>query len=112
MKSGKSTFTAIIIILIIPFFVFAQGKKKKEQYEFIVIKEVTTTPVKNQAKTGTCWSFATISFVETELIRMGKGEHILSPMWNVRFTYLPKAINYVRYDGLTNFGMVVKHTML
>ena len=35
---------------------------------------------------------------------MGKGEHILSPMWNVRFTYLPKAINYIRYDGLTNFG--------
>jgi len=105
MKSGKSIFAAVMLILIVPFLVSAQGKKKKEQYEFTMIKEVKTTPVKNQAKTGTCWSFAAMSFIETELIRMGKGEHILSPMWNVRYTYLPKAINYVRYDGSTNFGM-------
>jgi bleomycin hydrolase len=91
--------------VLIPFLLSAQGKKKKDVYEFEMIKEIKTTPVKNQANTETCWSFATTSFVETELIRMGKGEHILSPMFNVRHSYLPKAVNYVRYSGAANFGM-------
>ncbi|MCX7797209.1 MAG: aminopeptidase [Melioribacter sp.] len=96
-----------LIFLIISSVFNAQDKKKKEkkeQYEFTMIYQVKTTPVKDQAKTNTCWSFATTSFIETELIRMGKGEHILSPMWNVRFTYPKKALNFVRYNGLTNFG--------
>lgn len=108
MRNFKQILALVLFILIIPFFTFAQGKKKsekEEQYEFTMIKELKTTPIKNQARTGTCWSFATMSFIETELIRMGKGEHNLSSMWNVWHTYLPKAINYVRYDGLTNFGM-------
>ncbi len=92
-------------VILFQYLTNAQGKKKKDVYEFEMVKEVKTTPVKNQASTGTCWSFATTSFIETELIRLGKGEHILSPMFNVRYTYLPKAINYIRYSGAANFGM-------
>ena len=94
----------ILSFITIPILVSAQDKEKQDVYKFEMVKEVKTTPIKNQASSGTCWSFATTSFVETELIRLGKGEHILSPMLNVRFTYLPKAINYIRYSGLTNFG--------
>ncbi len=93
----------VLSLLLIPAFAFSQAKKKKDIYEFKTIYEVKTTPVKNQAKTGASWSFATTSFVETELIRMGKGEHILSPMYNVRYAYPQKAENYIRYAGLTNF---------
>lgn len=94
-----------LAIILFPYLINAQGKKKKDVYEFEMVKEIKTTPVKNQASTGTCWSFATTSFVETELIRMGKGEHILSPIFNVYKSYLPKAVNYVRYSGSANFGM-------
>lgn len=107
MKKIISFRNVLLILLIVASVFSAQDKKKKEkkeQYEFTLTYHVKTTPVKNQSKTNTCWSFATTSFVETELIRMGKGEHILSPMWNVRFTYPKKAMNYIRYNGLANFG--------
>lgn len=96
--------TIILLTVLIPLFVFAQEKKDKDLYQFEMIKEVKTTPIKNQANSGTCWSFATTSFIETELIRMGKGEHILSPIFNVYNAYPLKAENYVRYSGLANFG--------
>ncbi len=106
MKFLRLPAKMVILFSLIPLFVLAQGKKSKAiQYEFKMVYEIETTPVKNQAKTGTCWSFATTSFVETELMRMGKGKHILSPMFNVRYAYMPKAENYIRYNGLTNFGI-------
>ncbi|MEW6701961.1 MAG: C1 family peptidase [Bacteroidota bacterium] len=104
MKS-QQTVLIIFVFILVPYLINAQSKKKKDVYEFKIVSEVKTTPVKNQATTGTCWSFATTSLVETELIRMGKGEHILSPIFNIRYSYLPKAVNYVRYAGSTNFGI-------
>ena len=57
-------------------------------YQFTTVKSIQTTPVKNQASTGTCWCFATTSFMETELLRMGKGEYDLSEMFIVRQKYI------------------------
>jgi aminopeptidase C len=56
-------------------------------YQFSPVVQLKTTSVKNQASTGTCWSFATTSFIESELIRQGKGEYDLSEMWIVRHNY-------------------------
>jgi bleomycin hydrolase len=62
------------------------------------------TPVKDQYRTGTCWSFAGTSFIESELLRIGKPEVDLSEMFLVNHCYLDKADRYVRMQGNTNFG--------
>ncbi len=73
-------------------------------YTFTMVKEVKTTPVKNQQSTGTCWSFATTSYIETELLRLGQPEYDLSEMFFARKAYSDKANLYVRYQGSNNFG--------
>ncbi|MBR2331180.1 MAG: aminopeptidase, partial [Alistipes sp.] len=62
----------------------AQATSAPYKYEFTIVKENPATPVKDQASTGTCWCFDTNSFIESELLRTGKGEHDLSEMFVVR----------------------------
>jgi bleomycin hydrolase len=77
---------------------FAQG------YQFTEIKRIDATPVKNQASTGTCWCFATASYMESELLRKGKGTYDLSEMFIVRHKYINQLQdNYVR-QGKGNTG--------
>jgi bleomycin hydrolase len=72
-------------------------QKAEEVYKFTPVVELKATPVKNQSSTGTCWSFATTSFIESELLRMGKGEYDLSEMFIVRENYIDKLKdNYLR----------------
>ena len=66
--------------------------------------DIPVSSVKDQYRSGTCWSFAAISFLEAELIRIGKGEYDLSEMFLVRNCYADKAEKYVRMHGKTNFG--------
>ena len=95
-------------LILIVFFSFATGNGfgqfEKHPYHFQDIKKIRTTPVKNQQRTGTCWCFATTSFVETEILRQGGPELDLSEMFTVRHAYEHKAVLYVRYHGLANFG--------
>lgn len=78
--------------------------KKGSDYEFTVLKDLEETETQNQNRTGTCWSFSSLSFFESELIRMGKGKHDLSEMFIVRNAYLGKAENFMRYYGTFTFG--------
>ncbi|MCL1893753.1 MAG: C1 family peptidase [Holophagaceae bacterium] len=71
---------------------------------FTDIKVIPHTPVKNQASTGTCWCFATVSFIEAEAMRKGKGEHNLSEMHLVRATYPRRASAFMRLHGAMDWG--------
>ena len=77
---------------------------QEDGFEFDVVKLIETTSVKNQGRTGTCWSFASSSFLETELVRMGKDPVDLSEMYFVRMTYPLKVRNYVRLHGNATIG--------
>ena len=74
------------------------------QYTFTHTKDIGCTEVKNQARTGTCWSFATASFLESELMRRGFDGLNLSEMYVVRNIYNDKARNYVLRQGKANFS--------
>lgn len=87
--------------------IFAQEEKKEakdEGYKFEILKENPSTSVKNQYRSGTCWSFSGLGLVEAELIRMGKGEFDLSEMFIVRNAYDDKFTKYVRFHGNLNFS--------
>jgi len=73
-------------------------------YRFTPQKKLAVTPVENQNKSGTCWVYSTNSFLESELLRMGKTPVGLSEMFVVRAGYLERAENYVRRQGAAAFG--------
>lgn len=73
-------------------------------YSFTTIKINPASPVKDQYKSGTCWSFAATSFVESELLRLGYDTIDISEMFFVYHAYQEKANRYVRLHGGANFG--------
>lgn len=99
------------IILIAFLFLNASAQRNRaakdvqpEGFQFTTVVSLDATPVKNQSRTGTCWCFATTSFFESELMRMGKGEYDLSEMFVVRYNYIDRLEdNYLR-RGKGNLG--------
>lgn len=73
-------------------------------FTFSPVKQLAATPVSNQNKSGTCWVYSTNSFMESELIRMGKPRVDLSEMFVVHGGYLERAENYIRRQGAAAFG--------
>ncbi|MGM0530980.1 MAG: aminopeptidase C [Bacteroidota bacterium] len=98
----------ILFVMIIMVGIFSKSAVSQDEnnngYQFTDQIRLETTSVKDQDKSGTCWCFATVSFLETELLRMGKPEYDLSEMFLVRHTYMQKAKDYVMFHGHNNFG--------
>ena len=82
----------------------AQDKPQEEGFVFTTVKENPITSIKNQNRSSTCWSFSSLGFLESELLRTGKGEYDLSEMFVVHHTMVDRAVNYVRYHGDSSFS--------
>ncbi len=82
----------------------AQEQPKEEGFVFTTVKENPITSIKNQNRAGTCWCYSTLSFLEAELLRMGKGEYDFSEMFIVHNTYLDRADKAVRTHGDISFS--------
>lgn len=102
----KKFFVSALMLAFVLSSVSAKDKKKTEDegYVFTTVKELKITPVKNQNRTGTCWCFSTLGFLESELLRMGKGEYDLSEMFIVSKNYKDKAEKFVRLHGELNYA--------
>ena len=62
------------------------AQEAENTLEFTVVKENPITSIKNQNQAGTCWCYSSLAFIESELLRMGKGEFDLSEMYLVHNT--------------------------
>jgi bleomycin hydrolase len=94
---------SLLIISLLLVFVFG-SVAQETGYKFEVVKILPSTPVKDQYRSGTCWSFSAVSFYESELLRIGKGEYDISEMYVVRNSYYDKAVKYVRVHGNLSFS--------
>ena len=81
-----------------------EQKPKAPEYEFTVVKELPVTPVKNQFRSGTCWCYSALSFIESEILRTKGIETDLSEMFVVGKSYRDRAVKYVRLDGALRFS--------
>ncbi len=82
---------------------------KPADYQFTIVKENPITPIKNQYRSGTCWCFSALSFLESEAIKAkGIKDPALYPdfseMFVVRKAYADRARKFVRLNGKLNFA--------
>ncbi len=103
MNCLKSILVALVVA--IPFVASAQNP----EYEFTRVKENPITSVKNQNRSGTCWCFSGLSFLESEAIRINKIKDEadypdFAEMYVVSKSYQDRADKYVRLDGNLTFG--------
>lgn len=100
---------ALLAICLNTFAQRAPSPVKAKDYQFTTVKENPVTSIKNQYRSGTCWCFSTISFLESEII---KAKNLKDPalypdfseMFVVRKAYYDRSIKYVRMDGKLNFA--------
>ena len=102
MNIKNFTISLAAALLAMP--IFAQEAPKAPEYEFTTVKENPITSIKNQYRSGTCWCFSALSFVESEILRTKGYELDLSEMFVVGKSYRDRAVKYVRLDGHLNFA--------
>jgi aminopeptidase C len=106
MKTGMKSLLIATVYLLLAYSVRAQDENNAAppEYKFTDVKILPHTSVKNQASSGTCWSFSGTGLLEAEIMRI-KGDSInLSAMWTVRNIYKEKVEKYVRMHGEINLA--------
>ena len=80
------------------------SEKSKESFKFTDVINLANTSVKNQGSSGTCWSYSGNSFLESEMIRIGRQPIEISQIFSARNAYVEKGKNYVRMHGAVTLG--------
>jgi len=106
MKKLRWFFTVVLTVIVVNVFAEGEGEKKEAKEGYVFEDEILlpVTSVKDQYRSGTCWSFSGLSFLESEMLRLGKPNVDLSEMFVVWHTYSEKAKKHVRVHGNLNFS--------
>lgn len=105
----KNLLASSLAALCLPAIMLAQPSDEKVEYQFTTVKANPITPVKNQYRSGTCWCFSTLGFLESEAIRINNIKDTtlypdFSEMFVVSHSYQDRAEKYIRLDGKLNFA--------
>ena len=101
---------AFVFAALIPLMAAAQpARPAPSNFTFTTDKEIPITSVKNQYRSGTCWCFSALSFLESEVIKAKnlKDEAAFpdfSEMFIIRHAYMDRAWKYVRLNGHLNMA--------
>ncbi len=94
----KNVYTLAFLLL---FSAIASAQAPKT---FTTVKELPITSVKNQYRSGTCWDFATLGFLESEILRKTGKTYDLCEMFVVNKDYMDNATHYVRMHGYSQIS--------
>jgi len=100
----------IVIGLVLCLSVSAQNdttevkKDSVDGWQFTTVDSIGITRVKDQNRSGTCWSFSTLGFLESEVLRTKGIEVEFAPMYVVSKTLIDRATYTVRMYMEPDFG--------
>ena len=92
------------VLTLIAAFLVALTIDAQQNKTFTVVKQLPVTSVKNQYRSGTCWDFATLSFLESEILRKTGKTYDLCEMFVVNKDYMDCATHYVRMHGYSQIS--------
>ncbi|KAA5538142.1 C1 family peptidase [Paenimyroides baculatum] len=81
-----------------------QSANSKDHFTFTDVINLENTSIKDQGSSGTCWSYSGNSFIESEMIRMGKKPVELAQIFTARNAYVEKGKMYVKMHGAVTLG--------
>ena len=89
----------LITCVLIAMSVSAQSTKT-----FTTVKELPITSIKNQYRSGTCWDYGTLGYLESEILRKTGKTYDLCEMFVVSKDYMDNATHYVRMHGYSQIS--------
>ncbi|PIE50821.1 MAG: aminopeptidase [Flavobacteriales bacterium] len=81
-----------------------KSENSKASFVFTDVINLEKTSIKNQGSSGTCWSYSGNSFIESEMMRMGKEPVELAQIYTARNAYIEKGKMFVRMHGAVTLG--------
>jgi len=101
-------FLMMTLLALVALSVNAEEKKENKSNVnkpvFMTIKENKITSIKNQNRSGTCWDYSTLSFLESEILKKTGKTYDLCEAFVANKTYLDRAIQVVRLHGDCQFA--------
>jgi bleomycin hydrolase len=107
MKINMNYILTTLFVVSFSLAAFAGDDLKNDRRDPWAFEDIILLPVsavEDQHRSGTCWSFAGLSFIQSEMMRLGKPDVNLSEMFIVWHTYAEKARKHVRLHGNLNFS--------
>ena len=92
------------LVTLITFVLIATSVSAQSTKTFTTVKELPITSIKNQYRSGTCWDYGTLGYLESEILRKTGKTYDLCEMFVVSKDYMDNATHYVRMHGYSQIS--------